>query len=240
MAVHEDGPVQVLAGSADAPLLLTCEHASQRLPAGWAWSAADRWLQDTHWAFDLGAAELCTELAEATLATAVLSSFTRLLVDPNRPEDSQTLFRERADGRTIELNRQLEPQDRARRLDGYWRAYHAAVDRQVQAAPAPTLLAIHSFTSSYEGQQRSFELGVLFDLEQRAGEALAATLRAAGLDVRLNEPYSGKGGFIYSIERHARRHGRRALELEVRQDRAQDPDFRRQLVELLAHHRWAG
>ena len=35
-------PVELVQGRADAPVLLTCEHASQDLPAGWRWPEADR------------------------------------------------------------------------------------------------------------------------------------------------------------------------------------------------------
>ena len=56
----------------------------------------------------------------------------------------------------------------------------------------------------------------------------------AGFLVALNEPYSGREGLIYAAERHAGTHGRRALELEVRQDLATDPSARRQIVGALA------
>lgn len=233
-------PVVRIPGAADAALLLTCEHASPRLPAPWRWSSEDSWLVDTHWCFDPGAMDICRELAAAMGAAAVAASFTRLLVDPNRPTDAATLIRTTADGREVVLNRGVSGEERARRLDGYWYPYHAAVDEEVARSGAPVLLAIHTFTRDYEGEHRDFELGVLFDAEQAAGERLAEALARGGASVRLNEPYSGRGGFIYSVDRHARDHGRQALEIEVRQDRATDPAFRRELVGRLAAHRWVG
>jgi predicted N-formylglutamate amidohydrolase len=46
----------------------------------------------------------------------------------------------------------------------------------------------------------------------------------------MNEPYSGKLGLMYSVDRHAKKHGRRPIELEVRQDLAVDPVVRRRVV----------
>ena len=64
-------------------------------------------------------------------------------------------------------------------------------------------------------------------------EALLSALRAVYPAVAANEPWSGKDGLIYSAERHAHRHGRIALELEVRQDLATDATWRQQLVAVL-------
>ncbi len=217
-------------------MALTCEHASQRMPEPWEWPAADHWLVGTHWAYDIGAAELVRELVEEVGGVAVLSRFTRLLADPNRPEGSPTLFRTAADGHAVELNRGLSEAERERRLERLWRPYHRAVDEAVAGSRSAVALSVHTFTPVYEGAQRRLEVGVLFDREQELARALGDALAAEGLWVELNEPYSGKEGLIYAIDRHARAHGRRAVELEVRQDLAVDDFFRARLVRTVA--RW--
>ncbi len=221
-----------------APFVLTCEHASSRLPDPWRWPAADRWLTETHWAYDLGAAALTRELSAAAGAPAVLARFSRLLVDPNRPGDDPTAFRQRADGRLIELNQNLTAEDRARRF-AYGAAYHLACERAVDDSPATVIFAIHSFTVDYEGQRRDdIELGVLFDDQESLGRRLADALAPVSDLVHLNRPYSGTEGMIYSADRHARRAGRRAVELEVRQDLAVDEGFRRRIVEAMVGTPW--
>jgi predicted N-formylglutamate amidohydrolase len=227
--------VEVRAGRPDAHVLVTCEHASQRMPVGWRWPDRDRRLIDTHWAYDLGAAEMARDLADGLGATAVLSRYTRLLVDPNRPEGSPTLFRAHAEGLPVELNTTLlDDVERHRRIERLWRPYHAAIDRELGACSASMLFAIHTFTPLYEGMRRTLEIGVLFDREQALATELAEQLAARGHHVALNEPYSGKDGLMYAGETHAEAHGRRAVELEVRQDLAIDPSFRVEFVELLA------
>lgn len=227
--------VEVRGGSKDARVFLTCEHATQRMPPGWRWPDRDRRLIDTHWAYDLGAREMTHALAEGLDASAVLSRYTRLLVDPNRTQDAPTLFRTHAEGQPVELNtRLLDEVERHKRMDKLWRPFHDAVDRELAQVNAPIVLAVHSFTPFYEGLRRTVEIGVLFEHEEELAERLAAGISARGYKARLNEPYSGKDGLMYVGERHAGKHGRRAVELEVRQDLAIDPRFRAEFVPLLA------
>lgn len=236
MRVEVDEAWEVVRTSGHAGVFVTCEHASQRLPEPWRWSERDRRLVDTHWAYDLGAADLAREYAEAIGATAVLARFSRLLADPNRPEDSPTLFRQIAEGLPVELNASIDAAEREIRLDGYYRPFHEAVDREVAASSAPVLLAMHTFTPLYEGTRRELEVGVLFDEEEALAMELIVAFRRAGMRVEANEPYSGRSGLIHVADRHARNHGRRPIELEVRQDLAVDPDFRSRFVRVLAEH----
>lgn len=226
--------VEELAGAREAPLFLTCEHASQLLPEPWRWHARDERLVGTHWAYDLGARELTLELAAVLGASAVLSRFTRLLVDPNRDEEHGDLFRAHADGEPVLLNASIADDERARRIAEYHRPYHAAVDGALVASDAPVLLSIHSFTPRYQGEVREVELGVLFNHDEEHATLLGQKLAQHFPQVAYNEPWSGRLGLIYAAERHAERHGRRALELEVRQDRALDPDYRAALVRAIA------
>jgi predicted N-formylglutamate amidohydrolase len=223
-----------LLGAADAPLVLSCEHASERLPGPWSWHADDHWLAGTHWAYDLGARALTLELAAALRASAVLSRFTRLLVDPNRELSHPDLFRAVAEGRQVRLNQALDAQQRALRIAQYYQPFHAALDQAIARSRAPLLLSIHSFTPNYQGEVRDVELGVLFNREEAHGRALRDALASQFAAVAENEPWSGKQGLIFSAESHAERFGRVALELEVRQDRLEDATYRARLVPALA------
>jgi len=221
--------------SVSSPFVLTCEHASERLPAGWTWQAVDARLHGTHWAFDLGAAEATLALAERLGAPAVLARFTRLLIDANRPLDSDTLLRPMADGVPIALGAHVTEDDKRRRIDGYYAPFHAAVDSALAASrTAQIVLSMHSFTPLYEGQPRSVEVGVLFDEDPELGEELFRALDDGRYDLRRNEPWSGYGGLMYSPQSHARRFGLRAVELELRQDLATQAAWRDELVERVA------
>jgi predicted N-formylglutamate amidohydrolase len=220
---------RIAARRPDAPVVVSCEHASGDFPSGFVLPSADHWLRETHWALDIGARELALDLARDAGAAAVLARFSRLLADPNRDEHAPDLFLLRAEGREVELNRLLDDAERERRMTRLWRRYHAALDELVAASRADVLLAVHTFTPIYDGVARSVELGVLFDREEDLAERFRAALAATGLDVRMNEPYTGRG-LMYSADRHARAHGRRAIEIELRQDLAVSAEVRAQVV----------
>lgn len=224
--------VEIARTGGETPVLLTCEHASERIPEPWRWHEGDGWLRGTHWAFDIGAAEITRELCAAWGATAVLSRFSRLLSDPNREPSAPDLVLGSAEGRSVELNRGVDRAETERRLARLWHPYHDAVEQELARVDARVVLAIHTFTPVWGGKPRDFELGVLFDLEEELAERTRAELVRAGFDTRMNEPYSGKAGLIFSAHHHATRRGNgvAALELEMRQDLAADPRARARLI----------
>lgn len=234
MSATSDPVVEIIEGEDHAGVLLTCEHASNGLPAPWVWPEADRWVVDTHWAIDLGIAEVTRALARAIGAPAVLARCSRLLCDVNRPLDAPTLFRPLADGHPIWLNADLTEHERHQRIARVHVPYHEAVDGLLRRYPRALVLSMHSFTPIYEaGPPRPMQIGVLFDREEAISVSIAESLAQHGYAVALNEPYSGRDGLIYSADRHATRHGRRALELEIRQDLATDEAARPALVHAL-------
>lgn len=220
-------------GNEGGRTFLTCEHASARIPSPWSLSGPDERLLGTHWACDLGAAELTRDLARVLGAPAVLATCSRLIVDVNRPEDSDTLFREYADDVTIALNANIDANERDTRLRRFYHPYHQAIDRYLEPTACEIVFAVHSFTPLYEGNPRAMEIGVLFDLELELADATARALRDAGFVVAMNEPYSGRDGLMYSAEWHAARFQRRPIEIEVRQDIADDPNGRERVVRAL-------
>ena len=215
-------------------MVFTCEHASAELPEPWTWPGEDRWLVDTHWASDIGAAAFTRRVAQLMNAPAALSRFSRLLIDPNRPLDSDTLFRENAEGRTVHLNEALLEAERARRIDRFYLPYHAAVSAMVERSRGDTVFSIHTFTDNYEGEARALEIGVLFDHDEEPAYRLVRHLEEAGFHVAPNEPWSGKLGLAYSPVRHAKEFGWTALEIEARQDLIVQDAFAQRLAEALA------
>ncbi|MCA9690609.1 MAG: N-formylglutamate amidohydrolase [Myxococcales bacterium] len=216
-----DAAVEHIRGD-NAQVLLTCEHASEHLPKPYHWDEADQWLLGTHWSHDIGAAEITRELARRVGCSAVLSRFTRLLVDPNRPINHHELFRKRAEGRAIALNATLSTVETGRRIQGYYREYHEAVERELDNARKAAIFSIHTFTPDYEGQRREVEVGVLFDRHEDAAIRMRDFFTQIGYRTMLNEPWSGRQGYAYSAEYHGRRLERVCLQIEVRQDISAD------------------
>lgn len=220
--VDPEAPVETIPGEAGGGLLLIADHASNRVPE----DLADLGLPPSefarHIAWDIGVDPLTRELAARLGVPAVLSRFSRLVIDPNRGDDDPTLVMRLSDGAVVPGNADLDAGGRAERIERFWRPYDAAVTTAIDAAFAagrpPILFSLHSFTPIWRGTPRPWHCGVLWDADPRLPEFLLTRLRAdPALVVGDNEPYDGalEGDTMY---RHGTRRGLVHAILEVRQD----------------------
>jgi len=205
--------------------LLLCDHASNAVPASVA--GGDLGLPPEemarHIAYDIGARGVTLELARLMDAPAILTRYSRLVIDPNRGEDDPTLVMRLYDGAIVPANRHITATEIERRLVAWHRPYHAAIDAAIEArlaaGVAPALIAIHSFTPRLAGRSpRPWHVGVLWHRDGRLALPLLGRLRAeAGLCVGENQPYAGQleGD---TMSRHGTRRGLRHVLIEIRQD----------------------
>lgn len=207
--------------------LVTCDHASNRVPDWVAGGDLGIGPDDMgrHIAYDLGAAGLTEALAEALDSPAILSDFSRLVIDPNRGEDDPTLVMRLYDGTIIPTNRHIGPAGIAERVERLYRPYHDAYARLAARRPDCVIVAVHSFTPCLRGRSpRPWHVGILHShLDERLSRTLIRRLAAEGdLCVGDNEPYSGHlpGD---AIDRHALAQGRLNTLIEVRNDLIADP-----------------
>ena len=191
--------VERVAGDAAGGVLLLCDHASNALPARYGDLGLDGAQLARHIAYDIGAAWVTRRLAERLNATALLTTFSRLLIDPNRGADDPTLVMRYSDGAIVPGNARADAVEIERRRALYWRPYRESIIAEVAAMRAgghpPTILSIHSFTPIWRGHPRPWKFGVLWDMDPRLPKALIA---AAGAHLGLrpeeigdNEPYDG-------------------------------------------------
>jgi len=202
--------------------LVTCDHASNAVPS-WV-AGGDLGLPDAdmerHIAYDIGAAGVSRALAETLDCPAILSTFSRLVIDPNRGEDDPTLLMQLYDGTVIEGNRGLDATTRAVRLDLCYRPYHRELADLAARREDTVLVSVHSFTPSLAGRpKRPWQIGVLYaSADPRLGQAMVARLAdETDLCVGENEPYDGHlpGD---SMDQHGLRHGRLNVLIELRND----------------------
>ncbi|MEO8601281.1 MAG: N-formylglutamate amidohydrolase [bacterium] len=199
----------------DVGLVITCEHATSAMPAEYANLGLVAGQQDDHIGWDIGAAAVSEELGRQLEAPAVLSGASRLVVDCNRDLPDADLMPSVSCGIAIPGNARIEATERAARLTNFYDPFHAAVDDALVAHPGALLLSVHSFTPALHGRERPFDVGVLFDAFGDVADELASGVTRAGFAVRLNEPYSGLDGLIFSARSHGGRHGVRYVELEI-------------------------
>jgi len=212
----------ILPGRADAGLVLVCDHADNAFPPGYGTLGLEESQLKRHIAYDIGAAEITRQISRMLGVPAVLSHYSRLLIDPNRGEDDPTLIMRLSDGAIVPGNRMLTAAEREKRLQFYYRPYHEAIDRVldacVETGTPPAILSIHSFTESWKGYARPWHAGVLWDQDGRLARPLLDALYAEGdLIVGDNEPYTGRltGDTMW---KHGTQRGLAHAIIEVRQD----------------------
>ncbi len=220
-------PVRAIDGRLDAGILLLCDHASNALPPAYGRLGLPEAQFGRHIAYDIGAATATQAMAQALGAPALMTTFSRLLIDPNRGADDPTLVMRLSDGAIVPGNARIGAEEIELRRRRFWQPYHDAIEARLVAMLAtgivPAVVAIHSFTPVWKDVPRPWHVGLLWDNDPRlAGPLLAALageadLQPAAEKVGDNEPYDGAlpGD---TMDSHATRHGLANVLIEVRQD----------------------
>lgn len=224
-------------------LLVSCEHASNRLPARYGRLGLSRRLLGSHIAWDPGARELARDLARRLRAAHHEGRYSRLLVDLNRSLGHRGLVAAHSFGVRVPGNAGVGPVERERRVDRYYAPYRARVMHGIGAIVARggvcLHLSVHSFAPAVNGVSRHTDIGVLYDParadERRVAAALAAQLHSGGLRVRRNYPYRGTSDGLTASCRAAFPPGRYlGIEIECNQRLLRDRIGQRRLARTLA------
>lgn len=219
----DPAPFRLLNETSPGPFLLTADHAGNRIPRGLGDLGVCAVERARHIAWDIGIAGVTERLAARLDATAILQSYSRLVIDCNRQPDRPDAFPEISEFTRVPGNVGLVPADRAARRAAIFDPYHQAIARLIAARRArrqPTVyVAMHSFTPVFKGMVRPMEVAVLYNRRPGLSQALAALLRAEGdLVVAENQPYQVTDATDYGVPVHAEAGGLDYVEIEIRQD----------------------
>ena len=213
------------------PIIISCDHASNRIPLALDNLGLPVEELQRHIAWDIGAASVAKSLAESLQATLVSNNYSRLVVDCNRYLSDPSAFTTVSDTTEVLGNKNLSEFDKAQRAESIYYAYHRAIhkelDRHIVDDQCPVLISIHSFTPELKSNpiQRPWEIGVLWDKDPRIPEALLDALRKERtLVVGDNQPYSGRDLADYTVDHHAEKHGFAHTSIEIRQDLLQSEE----------------
>ena len=170
-------------------LMLTCEHASNRLPASFKkFVPAD--VQQSHRAYDIGALMVFRKLVKfAKPEFYSEGKFSRLFVDLNRTITNKSVFSEyygalEECGKAAKCSANTAAKMKAQ-ATAYWKEYRENVEKFVESSlnsPKRTAtkqkhaagkkgaedaaivhLGIHSFTPVLNGNVRNADIGILYD-----------------------------------------------------------------------------
>lgn len=191
-------------------LMLTCEHASNRLPAAFKkFVPVD--VQETHRAYDIGALQVFRKLVNfAKPEFSCEGKFSRLFVDLNRTITNKSAFSEYY-GALEARDKPLAEKAKAA-ATAYWKEYRENVEKFVAKNIGASKkgaknngkegadivhLGIHSFTPALNGKVRNADIGILYDPKRPQERAYANVIRGEikrlypHMKVRFNYPYKG-------------------------------------------------
>jgi len=232
-----DGPpFQVVNPEGKSECLLTCDHASHRIPERLGDLGIEPPHLQEHIAWDIGAEAMTRWLARRLDAPAIVGGFSRLVVDLNRYLHDPGAFVEVSDRISIPGNLNLTDERKTERIEALYQPYHAAIrdmlDRAMAAGRVPKLISVHTMTDRMrDGHHRPQEITVCWARDGRLALPFMTALRARGdIHVGDNVPYGLDLGEDYSVPEHAMKRGLPHLQIEVRQDLVADE---------AGAHRWA-
>lgn len=215
-------------------ILIVSDHASNRVPDDID-LGIDPALLGQHIAVDLGVAEVGALMARRAGIAAFQAHVSRLVCDLNREPHAPAVIPIASDGHAVPGNA-IDHAAHQARLARFHQPYHAALADLLNAAPPALILSLHSFTpalAAHPEEQRPWQVGVLYNQDDRAARIAIPLLAAEGLIVGDQQPYSGQL-LNYTMNRHAEADGRPYLGIEIRQDQIGDPAGQARWAELLA------
>tara|TARA_B100001121_G_scaffold263565_1_gene244477 strand:+ start:554 stop:1351 length:798 start_codon:yes stop_codon:yes gene_type:complete len=218
--------------------LLICDHASNLIPPKYENLGLSEKLLSEHISYDIGAAGLTRKMCNLMNSQAILSNFSRLLIDPNRSVDDPTLIMRFADKFIIPGNRYITNNDTRMRVKEYYNQYHKKIEDVITSSlndnTVPILISIHSFTRKFRDKIRPWEISILWDSDDRISAPLINYLECDNKYViGNNQPYKGylRGDTLYT---HATSRGLPHVLIEVRNDLIANNDGQETIANYLS------
>lgn len=223
IAPDEPAPFEVINPHGDAPAILICDHASNRIPRSLRQLGVSDEVLQQHVAYDLGSAAVARQLSKLMNAPLWRSNYSRMIIDCNRFPDDPTSIPAMSDGIAIPGNQQLTDEKVTQRAEEFFYPYHeqiaAGIDAKQNTGVIPVMVSVHSFTPFFAGHERPWHVGVLWGDDGRIAQPLIHRLRRyPHLCIGDNEPYNAREPVGYSMITHGEEPGLPHLLLEIRQD----------------------
>lgn len=205
----------------DRSILIITDHASNHVPPDIE-LGIDNDVLGRHMAVDIGAESVTRRLCETLGCPAVVAGLSRLVVDLNRDADDPAAIPVASDGVAIPGNAILDEAARADRIARLHHPYHDRLTALIADYQPRLILSIHSFTPRLETAPpgtptRPWQIGILYNQDDRAARIAIPLLEAEGVITGDNEPYSGRV-LNATMNRHAEANDIPYLGFEIRQD----------------------
>jgi predicted N-formylglutamate amidohydrolase len=237
LSAEDPSPVRVLHESGTSDIFLTADHAGRIIPASLNQLGVSDAEMERHIAWDIGIAGVTERLSEMLDATAVLQTYSRLVIDCNRNPAWSTAMPEVSELTLIPGNVGLSDADRQARVAAIFTPYHDRIRAllDARAGRRTVLVAMHSFTPAFKGESRAMHVGMLYNKDARLARILMELLRQErDLVVGDNAPYAVTEDSDYGVPTHGEKRGLAHVEVEIRQDLIATPEGQQRWAERFA------
>ncbi|MEJ8311533.1 N-formylglutamate amidohydrolase [Agrobacterium larrymoorei] len=220
-----------------SPVLLICEHASNRLPARYGDLGLSQQVLSSHIAWDPGALEVARLLSQKLDATLIYQRFSRLIYDCNRPPESTSAMPVRSEIYDVPGNANLDEAERFLRTAALYIPFHEAISSLIEKRRIlglkSVIVTVHSFTPVYHGNIRDVQIGLLHDTDARLVDDMLSDSDPAPFRIERNQPYGPDDGVTHTLRLHALPDGLLNVMIEVRNDLISDEAGRRAAAKFL-------
>lgn len=202
-------------------LLLTCEHASNAIPAEFEKIFLEHGdFLKTHRGVDIGADLICQAFETHYHTKTIKAEYSRLLIDLNRSQNHTNVF--------SEMTKNLDQSVKNNILAIYYHPYREKVINAIEALllqAQPVLhISVHTFTPELHGKIRQTDIGLLYDPKRTPEKAFCKKWaeqikkQISPYRVRMNYPYRGNSdGFTVFLRKRYSEKQYLGIELEVNQ-----------------------
>jgi len=232
-AENEVSTAELINPYGKAPIVLICEHASNFIPPfldGLGLSSEGRM---SHAAWDIGAYEMACKMSELLDAPLIASKASRLVYDCNRAPESGIGIPSKSETIEVPGNKDLSESEKNERVNYAYKPFHELINQTIyhpdrlalsSQHSSPAIITIHSFTPIYFGKERSVELGILHDKDDRLAKLMMQeALSRIKLKSEFNSPYDVSDNVMHTINKHARDQGFMNVMIEVKNDLLSNP-----------------
>ena len=223
LAPDEPAPFTIECAHGTSPFLLICDHAGRRIPRALGDLGVAVAEMERHIAWDIGAGDVASRLGAALDAFVIRQTYSRLVIDCNRPLDSAGSIVTRSEDTDVPGNVGIGSHAALGRAREIFHPYHDRIgmelDRRREQGRETILISVHSFTPVFRSVARPWQVGMLYGRDARVAQALLAVIRAEGRwTVGDNEPYAVSATTDYAIPVHCEARGLPHVGIEIRQD----------------------
>ena len=228
---------QFYEGLAESDFFIICDHGGNYFPDKDSFGVKNLGLSDDdrhrHISYDIGAKEVAKGLHEKLHAPLLVSYFSRLYIDVNRPLDDFTSIRVISDGTYISANDHLTQEERENRQKVHAQYHQKA---RILSENHPKMLSIHSFTPKLQNQEkRPWDIGILSHNFKGLSDMFIQAFRKKYPAIMIgdNQPYSGKDDYSFSIMEYGLSLQRPYLVIELRQDLISDAKGQQKWADII-------